>query len=150
MAAFLESSAISALRQEKQIMDYTKMAIETFSDDVYAVQTTGVRIVAADVNYAKCSLKIDERHYNVDGNVMGGAIFTLADYAFGVASNTGNPQTVSLSGAINFMRPTKGPILYAEAKCIKNGRSITFFDVVVTDDDGNIIATVLANGYRKK
>jgi len=55
MAAFLESSAISALRQEKQIMDYTKMAIETFSDDVYAVQTTGVRIVAADVNYAKCS-----------------------------------------------------------------------------------------------
>ena len=150
MAAFLESSAISASRQEKQIMDYTKMAIETFSDDVYAVQTTGVRIVAADVNYAKCSLKIDERHYNVDGNVMGGAIFTLADYAFGVASNTGNPQTVSLSGAINFMRPTKGPILYAEAKCIKNGRSITFFDVVVTDDDGNIIATVLANGYRKK
>lgn len=146
-----KQTAILAVSGGRNIkMDYTKQAIENFSEDIYAVHTTGVKIEAADVNYSKCSLKIDERHYNVDGNVMGGAIFTLADYAFGVAANTGNPQTVSLSGTINFMRPTKGPILYAEAKCIKSGKSITFFDIVVTDGLGNIIATVLANGFRKQ
>lgn len=131
-------------------MDYTEQARERFSSDIYAVNTTGIIIEEADVDYAKCSLKIDSRHFNVDGNVMGGAIFTLADYAFGVAANSGNPQTVSLSGMINFMRATKGPVLYAEARCIKSGRSIAFFEITVTDDKENVIATVLANGFRKQ
>lgn len=131
-------------------MDYKKHAMECFSNDIYAVTTTGVKLEEAGVDYAKCSLEIDKRHFNVDGNVMGGAIFTLADYAFGVAANTGNPQTVSLSSTINFIRGTKGPVLYAEAKCIKSGRNIGFFEITVTDNLGNIIATVMANGFRKQ
>lgn len=131
-------------------MNYKELAIEHFSNDLYAVNTTGIKIDEADVNYAKCSLIIDDRHFNADGNVMGGAIFTLADYAFGVAANTGNAQTVSLSSTINYVRPTKGPILYAEAKCIKSGKTIAFFEVTVIDGEGNIIASVLANGFRKQ
>ena len=132
------------------MVDYTKQAVERFSNDKYAVNTTGITIEKADIDYAKCSMRIDERHFNCEGSVMGGAIFTLADYAFGVAANSGNLQTVSLSGTINFMRATKGPVLYAEAKCIKSGRSIAFFEITVTDDAGNIIAIVLANGFRKQ
>ncbi len=131
-------------------MDYTEKAREMFSSDIYAVETTGVKIEEVRPNYCKCSLWTDRRHYNVNGNVMGGAIFTLADYAFGVAANIENPSAVSLTSTINFIRPTKGPVLYAEAKCIKNGRSIAFFDVIVTDSDGNIIASVIANGFRKQ
>ena len=78
---------------------------------------------------------------------MGGAIFTLADYTFGVAANSGNEHAVSLSGTINFIRSTKGPILYAEAKCIKNGRTIAFYEVSITDAQGNVIATVLENAF---
>lgn len=131
-------------------MDYTQHARDSFSNDRYAVATTGIKIVEASVNYAKCSLEIDERHYNTNGFVMGGAIFTLADYAFGVAVNIGSPQTVSLTSTINFIRPTKGPTLYAEARCIKCGRSIAFFEITVTDSEGNIIASVLANGFRQQ
>jgi acyl-CoA thioesterase len=131
-------------------MDLKAQAVELFSKDIYAVNTTGVRIEEAGVNYAKCSLVIDERHYNVNRDVMGGAIFTLADYAFGVAANTGNSPTVSLSSSINFIRATKGPVLYAEAKCVKSGKSITFFEITVTDSDGNVVATVMANGFVKQ
>jgi len=131
-------------------MNYTQHAIDCFSNDRYAVATTGIKIEEADVNYARCSLEIDERHYNTNGFVMGGAIFTLADYAFGVAVNNENPQTVSLSCTINFIRPTKGPVLYAEAKSIKCGRSISFFEITVTDGAENIIASVLANGFRQQ
>ncbi len=130
-------------------MDYTEKARELFSSDIYAVETTGVRIEEVRPDYCKCSLKIDERHYNVNRNVMGGAIFTLADYTFGVAANVENPSAVSLTSTINFIRPTKGPVIYAEAKCIKSGRSIVFYDITVTDSDGNIIATVAANGFRR-
>lgn len=131
-------------------MNYKELAIDHFSNDKYAVSTTGIEIDEVSLNYSKCSLKIDERHFNSDGNVMGGAIFTLADYAFGVAANTDNTQTVSLSGTINYIRATKGPVLYAEAKCIKSGKTIAFFEVTVTDDEGKIVATVLANGFRKQ
>lgn len=131
-------------------MDYKQYAQEHFSDDIYAVETTGVRVEAADIGYAKCSLTIDRRHFNVDGNVMGGAIFTLADYTFGIAANIGGTQTVSLSCTINFIRATKGPVLHAEARCIKSGRSIGFFEITVTDDAGNVVATALSNGFRKQ
>ena len=131
-------------------MDYTQNAKDRFYNDIYAVETTGIRIEEARPNYSNCSLKIDRRHFNTNGYVMGGAIFTLADYAFGVAVNVEDPSTVSLTSTINFMRPTKGPILYAEAKCIKSGRSISFFEVTITDDEGKIIATVAANGFRKQ
>lgn len=126
---------------------YKEQAVERFSSDIYAVETTGVRIEEAGVNYSKCSLEIDRRHFNAHGDVMGGAIFTLADYAFGVAANTGNPPTVSLSGTINFLRASKGPVLYAGVKCVKNGKSIAFFEVTVTDSAGNVVATVMANGF---
>ena len=133
-----------------RIMDYTEKARELFSSDIYAVETTGVKIEEVRPDYCRCSLKIDERHYNVNRNVMGGAIFTLADYTFGVAANIDNPSAVSLTSTINFIRPTRGPILYAEAKCIKSGRSIAFFEITVTDGEGGIIASALANGFRKQ
>ena len=131
-------------------MNYKQFAEEHFSDDIYAVETTGVKVEDAGVDYARCSLKIDRRHFNVDGNVMGGAIFTLADYTFGIAANICKAQTVSLSATINFIRATKGPVLYAEARCIKSGKSIGFFEITVTDDIGNTIAMVLSNGFRKQ
>ena len=131
-------------------MDYTEIARERFSTDYYAVKTTGIKIEKADINYAKCSMEIDERHFNVDGNVMGGAIFTLADYAFGVAANTENPPTVSLSSTINFMRGSKGPVLFAEARCIKSGKTICFYEVTITDSEDNVIAVMQSNGFIKQ
>lgn len=120
-----------------------------YQDDIYAVETSGIKLDAYAKDYAKCSMAIDRRHYNSDGNVMGGAIFTLADYAFGVASNVENPPTVSLTGTIEFLRATQGPVLYAEAKAIKSGRRIGFYEVTVTDSSGKTVAAVLLNGFRE-
>lgn len=130
-------------------MDYTKLARERFSNDNYAVMTSGIKIEKAEPNYAKCSMEIDERHLNTNGTVMGGAIFTLADYAFGVAANIEQSQAVSLSSSINFMRSTKGPVLYAEARCLKYGKSICFYEVIVTDSRGTDIAVMQATGFLK-
>jgi len=130
-------------------MDYTKLARERFSNDNYAVMTSGIKIEKAEPNYAKCSMEIDERHLNTNGTVMGGAIFTLADYAFGVAANIEQSQAVSLSSSINFMRSTKGPVLYAEARCLKHGKSICFYEVIVTDSRGTDIAVMQATGFLK-
>ena len=59
-----------------------------FDGDRYAVEVTGVKIDEIDDCYSKCSLELDERHYGAHGQVMGGVMFTLADFAFAVATNT--------------------------------------------------------------
>ena len=66
-----------------------------FIKDRFAMVTTGIEIVAVDEGYAKCCLKIDDRHVNATGQVMGGAIYTLADFVFAVATNTEDSITVT-------------------------------------------------------
>lgn len=129
-------------------MDRRKQAIKLFLNDKYATETTGVVIEKVDNSYCKCSLEIEEKHLNTNGFVMGGAIFTLADSAFGIAANTPVNNCVTLTGDVSFTRPTKGPKLYAEAKCVKDGRRICFFDVIVRDSEEKIIASFSMSGFR--
>lgn len=127
--------------------DLTQTARECFSADQYAIKTTGVKIEKVSPGYCLCSLAIDERHLNNNGDVMGGALFTLADYAFGTAANIGGQPTVTLSCTINFMRATRGPVVYAEAKKQKMGRNVNFFEVDITEPDGKLIAVMQASGF---
>lgn len=129
-------------------MDYTQWAIDSFSGDRYSVDTTGIKIEKVEELYARCSLTIEDKHLNKNNSVMGGAIFTLADYTFGVAANTPNTNCVSLSAHINFMRGTTGPVLYSEARCIKDGRNVCFFEVTITDSTGKTVAVVTVDGFR--
>ncbi len=80
---------------------------------------------------------------------MGGAIFTLADFAVAVASNghAETTNTVSLHGEITFLTPAKGKRLMAEANCIKEGRTTCFYEVAVTDELGTNVARATFNGF---
>ena len=60
---------------------------EFFKNDVYASGTTGIEIEDARPGYAKVTLKIDERHINAVDRVMGAVYYTMADFAFAVATN---------------------------------------------------------------
>ena len=128
-------------------------AREIFSHDRYATVLSGAEVDEIGENYAKCSMRLTENHKNAYGGVMGGAIYTLADFAFAVASNYDKEYaTVSVVGSASFMSSPKGSILYAEAKLIKDGRSNCFFEVTVTDDLDKLVAVVTFNGahVRKK
>lgn len=119
-----------------------------FENDRFASETGAVIDEIGDF-YAKCSLKLEERHKNALGAVMGGVSFTLADFAFAVASNWQNPGVVSLSSNIAYLGTAKGGRLIAEARCVKNGRTTSYYNISVQDDLGNPVAAVAATGYRK-
>lgn len=123
-----------------------------FKADRFAMKTTGIEVSDVGPNYAKCTLKIDERHLNAAGFVMGGAIFTLADFTFALASNPEGQWTVSVSSTIEYINATKGPELECEAKCLKNGRTACFFEMTITEkaeSGGKLIARVITNGMKK-
>ena len=120
-----------------------------FKGDKFATQTTGIEVEAVGDHYAKCSLKIDDRHLNAAGFVMGGAVFTLADFTFALASNPEGQWTVSVSSTIEYINAEKGPVLYCEAKCLKDGRNVCFYEMTVTDGSGRDIARVMTDGFKK-
>lgn len=119
-----------------------------FNNDRFATKAAGCHIVAGDKGYAKCEMPITDNHRNAMGNVMGGAMFTLADFALAIASNVGQPPTVSVSHSMDFFRASKGQKLVAECRCDKAGSRLAFFTVDVTDDTGASIAKMTAVSAR--
>ena len=95
-----------------------------------------------------CSMDITDGHKNAEGGVMGGATFTLADFAFAVAANNAHKTTVVQNVAINFFSQTHGKRLIARAECKKDGRTTCVYNVDITDDLGKSIAQFVGTGYK--
>ena len=118
---------------------------EQFSHDRFATEN-GAVIEEVGEGYAKCSVSLGNRHKNAMGGVMGGVHFMLADFAFAVASNCEHMGVVSVSSNITFLSGVKGDILYAEANCVKDGRTTCYYTVDVYDDKGTKCAAVTITG----
>ena len=122
-------------------------AKQLFCNDRYAAEATGIEILEATPGYAKCALRLDERHKNALGQVMGGVFFTMADYAFAIASNFRQPPTVTQTSQIVFLSPVKGSTLYAETEKIRGGRKTCFYKIAITDDTGAQNAYITTTGF---
>ena len=123
-------------------------AREFFSGDLYATETTGIVIEEVGEHFARCSFEISRNHQNAYGGVMGGAIFTLADYTFAVSSNFNQPQTVSITSQINFIGMAKGKKLIAQSRLIKDGRSTCLYEIDITDELGTKVALATFTGMK--
>ena len=71
----------------------------------------------------------------------------LADFAFEVAANWEKMGCVSLRSDISFLGAAKGEKLIAKAFCVKDGRTAVCYRIDVTDEYGNLTATVTTTGY---
>ena len=118
-----------------------------FDGDRFATEN-GARIDQIGHGSATCSLRITDSHRNAMGAVMGGTYFMLADFAFAVAANWETVGCVSLRSDISFLSAAKGETLTAKAQCVKDGKTTVCYRVDVTDDLGNLAATVTVTGYR--
>lgn len=121
-------------------------ALKILSADRFAV-SSGIELTEAAAGYAVCSLRITENHFNAGGAVQGGAIFTLADTAFAMAANNQGNLTVSVSNSISYLKGTKGHTLYATAKLKSASKRLCNYEVEVTDNLDQLIATMTVTGY---
>lgn len=122
---------------------------EFFSGDKFATEAAGCRVVEARRGHAICEMELREDvHYNAMGGVMGGAIFTLADFALAIACNLGEEPTVSVSNTIEFMSAAKGSKLIATCDVDKSGRRLGFYTVDIADDTGRNVARMCATCAR--
>ena len=122
---------------------------QTFEKDVFAT-SNGIKLVEAKPGYAKSSMEIKPSHYNSVGIVHGGALFTLADFTFAVASNSHGRIALAIDAEISFFKATTNGTLTAEAKEISlNGKLGTYL-VEITNEANEHIAHFKGTVYRKK
>ena len=122
-------------------------AREFFYQDKFAVNT-GITLDDLTEDKAICSLNISDEHKNAYGGVMGGVIFTLADFAFAVLSNQIHQLTVAQQVSINYLSAPKGDKLIAEATCRKDGRTSSIIIVNISDDLGRDVAQFVGTGFK--
>lgn len=120
--------------QEKTILNADRFALDTVGICVESLEPT------------RCSMVITDKHRNARDMVMGGAVFTLADYTFGVAANQNDVVTVTQNARIDYLRAVGNGKLTATAECIKDGKTACVYSVRITDDLGREIAHVIFSG----
>ena len=108
----------------------------------------GMQIDDLTDSSAVCSVILNDTHKNAIGGIMGGAIFTLADFAFAVLANHLHKPTVAQQVSINFLSIPKGEKLIATARIRKDGRSSSIINVDVRDDTGKDVAQFIGTGFK--
>ena len=120
-----------------------------FLGDAY-VNGFGAELLEWGGGHATFRLRPQARHTNFVGTVHGGALFSLADAAIGVASNSWGRMAVLLSAEAQFLSAAPvGDALVARAtERSRTRRTAAFAIDVVSEADGILRSTVQAMCFR--
>jgi len=98
-----------------------------------------------DIQPGRAVVELDatERHANFVGTLHGGILCDIADAAMGVAYATmlGEDETfATVELKISFFRPVSWGRLRAEARVMKEGRTLGFVECDITDESLQLVA----------
>jgi acyl-CoA thioesterase len=110
----------------------------------------GFHVEAFEAGSATVSARIKEEHLNAANVVHGGFLFSLADFAFALASNSHNRLSLALSANIIFHKAKTGGTLYAHAKELNNAQRVAAYEVSIVDEEGHAVATFTGTVYKKE
>jgi len=100
-----------------------------------------MRLLELSPGYAKVAMDLRPEYTNFNGFIFGGIIMSLADQAFGYASNTIVIPNVASQFNIHFVAgPAVDDELTAECRVVKSGRRVCVSEMSVTNQDGKLIA----------
>ena len=121
-----------------------------YAHDAFS-QWLGIEVIEVTPGYAKVQLTVREEMTNGFFIAHGGITYSLADSAFAFASNGYGEQCVSIETSISHQAPVRaGDTLVAEAKEIKKSNRIGWYDVLITNQDHNVVASFKGTVYRTK
>ena len=106
-----------------------------------ASQALGMSLIDIRPGSAVMSMPVRADMANGHGMCHGGFMFLLADSAFAFACNSHNQRAVAAGAEIHFVAPAKvGDVLTAQTNEQHRGGRSGFYDVRVTDQNGDLIA----------
>lgn len=124
--------------------------IQTFFNKADAFAThNGMAITELREGYARAEMALQPCHMNGAQTVHGGALFTLADFAFAAASNSRGQLALSIHSSISIFRGAREGKLIAESREVSNSPKLASFEVSIRNEAGDLLATFQGMAYRK-
>jgi LAO/AO transport system kinase len=112
------------------------------------VRSLGISCVEAGAGTATVAMTVDVQHLNFNGTCHGGAIFTLADTAFGLASNSHGKVAAGIDAHITYQQAARaGDRLQAHAVEVSRSRKLAIYRIDVTRADGAVISSFTGTVY---
>jgi uncharacterized protein (TIGR00369 family) len=111
------------------------------------IQHLRIHTEALDKGTARLSLPIVPHLTNSLGTVHGGVIMSLLDVALCTAARTLHPESVgviTINLSTSFIDAGGGAKLYADARVLKDGRSMSFVEGEAKNEDGTLVAKAIA------
>ncbi|HEX6208122.1 MAG TPA: hydroxyphenylacetyl-CoA thioesterase PaaI [Actinomycetota bacterium] len=94
--------------------------------------------------------RVSEDHLNPHGMAHGGFIFSLADAALAVASNSHGPDAMAIAATIHFTRSANaGDVLTARAREVSLGGRTATYEIEVVSGEGTPVALFTGTVYRR-
>jgi acyl-CoA thioesterase len=124
--------------------------VDRFEADPYA-DHLNMTLVEVRPGYARAEMDAAEELSNFQGYIQGGAIVSLADYAFAAAANSHGIGALALNMSFNFVGVVRpGPRLSAEATEEKLGRRTGLYKLEVKLANGTLVASGQGLAYRQE
>ena len=96
---------------------------------------------------ARLSLPIEPHLTNSLGTVHGGVIMSLLDVALCTAARTLHPESIgviTIDMSTTFIGGGSGPRLVADARVMKDARTMSFVEAEAKNEDGSLVAKAIA------
>lgn len=118
------------------------------ADDPFC-ELVGIELVDLGPGTARTRLHITPSHCNFHDIPHGAAIYALADAAFAAASNAEGVDAFALETNISYLEAVEvGTTLEASATRTHDTRRTGEYEIVVTDDAGDRVATFRGRVYK--
>jgi len=121
-----------------------------FSNEDLFARHCGIELLDMGPGWSKARMKIEPYHFNAANTVHGGAIFTLADFAFAVASNSHGTLSMGINTSVSFVKAATRGTLHAEAREQALNPRLASYSVQISDDEDAVVAIFQGMVYRKK
>lgn len=108
----------------------------------------GIKTIKAENGSATVEVKAEQQHANRLGYVHGGLMYSLADIAFEMASNSHEQDAVGITTNMQFHKAAKvGETIKAVAREVHLGRKLATYLIEVSTKE-KLLATFTGTVYR--
>ena len=130
--------------EKKAMENADKLALLNESSNNFLIKTLDIKFTELGDDYLVAKMPVNERVYQPDGVLHGGATFALAETVGSVASylfaKTDDQIVRGIEMSGNHLRSVNSGHVHAKAESIHKGRTTQIWQIRVTDDEDQLIS----------